>query len=174
MNKNDCYYLGYISKVHGIKGEVVFTLKVDEPKRYKKMGSIFIEQNGQLNSFIVESVSFKNELAIVKLEKMNAPEIAKTLVGSQLYMSLTFLPKLTGKAFYFHDVIGYKVVDANAGDIGIIESVLEYPGQNILQIKKNEKQILIPVNPDFIDKIDHENKILHVIAPKGLIDVYLK
>jgi 16S rRNA processing protein RimM len=35
MNQNDCFYLGYVTKTFGYKGEVVIYLDVDDPSYYK-------------------------------------------------------------------------------------------------------------------------------------------
>ena len=62
--------------------------------------------------------------------------------------------------------------DKHYGNIGIVETILEYPQQAILQIKQGTIEILIPAKEEFIIKIDRPKKLFEVEAPEGLIDLY--
>ena len=65
------------------------------------------------------------------------------------------------------------MVDEEKGDIGRLMSVIDYPAQALFQIMKEETEILIPIIPQVIQKVDREYKIIYITAPKGLIDLYL-
>lgn len=175
MDKQDCYKLGHVSKLHGVKGEVVIVLDVDDATRYKKLESVFIEINGQLVPFFIEGITIKNKQAIVKLDGINTTDQASMINNMEVYLPLSLLPKLNDNTFYFHEIIGFTVNDKTHGNIGTVEAVLEFPGQNIIQVRDgNKNEILIPLRNEFIIKIDRENKSLNVNTPEGLIDVYLK
>lgn len=175
MNKQDCFKLGYISKTHGVKGEVVLLLDVDDSSRYKKIESLFIEMNEKLLLFTIQNIRVGNNKAIVKLEGIDKIEQAQQLNKSSVYLPLSFLPNLGEKNFYFHEIIGYQVNDLHYGNIGNVEAVLEYPHQNLLQVMGiTGKQILIPVRNEYIVKVNREHKQLCVNAPEGLIDIYTK
>ena len=90
-----------------------------------------------------------------------------------LYLPLTFLPELTGNKFYFHEVIGFSVVDQRRGNIGIIDRVIDQSVQAIFVLKYKTKEILIPVSDEIIIKVDRKNKTIKVDTPEGLIDIYL-
>lgn len=175
MNKEDCFKLGHVSKLHGVKGEVVIVLDVDDTTRYKKLESVFIMINGQLVPFFIEGITIKNKQAIVKLDGINTTDLAGMINNMEVYLPLSLLPKLNDNTFYFHEIIGFAVNDKTHGNIGKVEAVLEFPGQNIIQVRDgNKNEILIPLRNEFIIKIDRENKSLDVNTPEGLVDVYLK
>lgn len=175
MNKEDCFKLGHVSKLHGVKGEVVIVLDVDDASRYKKLESVFVEVNGQLVPFFVQGISIKNKHAIVKFDGMDTTDQAGMINNAEVFLPLSFLPKLDDKKFYFHEIIGFAVNDKTHGNIGTVEAVLEYPGQNIIQIRdSNKNEILVPLRNEFILKVDREKKCLNVSTPEGLVDVYLK
>ena len=173
MEVNDCFQLGKITKPFGYKGEVVFYLDVDEPMDYAELDSVFVEQNGKLLPYFIESINIKGNKAVVRFEDLTAEESTK-LIGKNLYLPLSVLPKLTGKKFYFHEIINFAVVDAQKGDIGNIASVIDYPAQPLFQIMKGETEILIPIRDQIIDKVDRDNKTIYISAPEGLIDIYLQ
>ncbi len=173
MTKNECFNFGYISKRIGNKGELAFVLDVDEPLRYKKLKSVFIELNAALVPFFITKIQLRNTIAVVSLEGIDSIEKAEELVKAELYLPLSMLPALKGKKFYFHEVPGFTVIDKNYGNIGIIEKVLDFPQQSILQIKKDTHEILIPAREEFIIRIDRDARQIEVQAPDGLIDIYL-
>lgn len=175
MNKADCFKLGHVSKLHGVKGEVVIVLDVDDASRYKKLESVFVEINRQLVPFFIDGISIKNKHAIVKFDGMDTTDQAGMINNAEVFLPLSFLPKLNENKFYFHEIIGFTVNDKNLGNIGTVEAVLEYPGQNIIQVRdSNKNEILIPLRNEFIIKVDGGNKSMEVNTPEGLIDVYLK
>jgi hypothetical protein len=82
--------------------------------------------------------------------------------------------KDSGKQFYYHEIVGFTVVDTEKGELGAVSEVLEYPTQAILQIMHGKKEILIPILDHVIQNVDRDKKILTITAPEGLIDMYLQ
>lgn len=173
MDTKDCFYLGKITKPFGLKGEVVFFLDTDTPENYASLDSVFVEVKGRLVPYFIESIRVNGNKATAKFEDL-AKEDALALVGCDLYLPLDLLPKLTGKKFYYHEIIGFDVVDSRKGNIGTVQSVIDYPAQSLFQIINNGKEILIPVIDSLIDRVDRENKTIFVAAPEGLVDLYLE
>ncbi len=54
MNKEACFQLGYVAKIHGIHGEVSIVLDVDNPEYYQNLESVFVEFNSRLVPFFIE------------------------------------------------------------------------------------------------------------------------
>jgi 16S rRNA processing protein RimM len=84
------------------------------------------------------------------------------------------LKPLTGNRFYYHEVKGFEVHDANHGFIGNVIEVLEYPHQAVLSISFRNKEILIPVTDEIVTAIDRDKRCLYTNAPEGLIEIYLE
>lgn len=172
MDIKDCFYLGRITKPWGVKGQLMLFLDVDNPGEYAALDSAFVEIKGQLVPHFFSIESLNGNKAVATFEEVG-PEQAASLAGHDLYLPMDLLPKLTGNRFYFHEVVGFNVVDSEHGDIGCIEQVLEYPAQPLFQITKNGTEILIPVIDEVIKKVDREQKTIYIEAPNGLIDLYL-
>ena len=172
MTKDECYRLGNITKPFGYKGQMVFYLDVDSPQDYADLDSVFIETKTGLVPYFFKVDNINGNKAVVTFEDITSEE-AHALAGHDLYLPLDLLPKLTGNQFYFHEVIGFRVVDSQHGDIGTLQSIIEYPAQPLFQIDKEGKEILIPIIDPVIKLVDRENKTLHIDAPNGLIELYL-
>ncbi|MBT8295642.1 MAG: ribosome maturation factor RimM [Gramella sp.] len=174
MTKEECFYLGKIVAKFSFKGEVLIKLDTDEPETYTEMESVLVEYNDNLVPFFIErSYLHKSTLLRAKFEDIDTEEDAEDMIGTDVYLPLTMLPELPEDKFYFHEIIGFDVEDSEHGNIGKVVSINDSTAQALFEIDKNGKQILIPMNDEFIQKVDKQNKLLKVITPEGLVDLYL-
>lgn len=175
MRKDECFYLGKIAKKFSFKGEVLCYLDTDEPEMYQNLESVFVQMNRNLVPFFIEQSSLhKDKFLRVKFEEVDSEADADNLLGSELYLPLTLLPQLEGNQFYYHEIIGFKVVDQRLGDIGTIHSIIENTAQPLFELFKGEKQILIPMIDDFIVEVNRSKKEITMNTPVGLVDLYLE
>jgi 16S rRNA processing protein RimM len=168
------FLLGKIIRTHGYKGGLKAVLDVDEPQEYRELDMIFVDMKGQLVPWMVDDIHLERNKANIKLKELNTMEAAEKLVHHAMYLPVELLPKLRGNKFYYHEVIGFKVHDANKGDIGVIDRVIELPNNPLLAVKLQDKEILLPISDDIIVKVDRRKKQIDVVAPEGLIDIYLQ
>lgn len=149
-------------------------LDTDEPEQYLNLESVFIAIGDNLIPFFIKACSLqKSELLRLKFEDVNSEEDANALLKKNLYLPLNLLPKLSGNKFYYHEVIGFTIEDENFGVVGTITAVNDQTAQSLFEVKRGEKEILIPMNDEFIKKIDRQHKKVLVNTPEGLIDLYL-
>lgn len=175
MTTKDCFYLGKIVKKYSFKGELLAKLDTDEPNIYENLDTIFIDINGTLIPFFIEkSQLHKSDLLRLKFEDVSCEADADTLLKSDLYLPLDLLPKLQGNKFYFHEVINFQIIDENFGPVGNVKGVNDTTAQALFEVDRDGIEILIPVNDDFIIKLDKINKTIIVNTPPGLIELYLK
>lgn len=174
MRKEDCFYLGKIAKKFSYKGEVLIYLDTDEPELYEDMESVFVEINKHLVPFfIVTSSIHKGDFLRTRFEDIDNEEDADKIMGAEVYLPLSALPKLEGDKFYFHEVIGFDAEDQRLGNIGKIVSINDSSAQPLFEILQGDIEILVPMIDDFIVKIDRANKKVVLNTPEGLIEMYL-
>ena len=175
MQKEDCFYLGKIVKKYSFKGEVLAKLDTDQPELYANLDAVFVAVKNSFLPFFIESAQLhKSDLLRLKFEEVNTEEDADYLIKSELYLPLDLLPKLEGNKFYFHEIIDFKVVDENFGEVGRIIRINDSTAQALFVIDREGLEILIPMNDEFIKKVDRANKTIHVATPEGLIDLYIQ
>lgn len=173
MQKSDCFLLGRITKKHSFKGELVIHLDTDQPEKYQNLESVFLDYKGELVPFfIIECLWTGGQKLRVRFEDIETETEAERYINTELFLPLSFLPKLDGNQFYFHEVEGFNAVDEEHGDIGIIETVSDENFQPLFIIKHGEKEILIPAIDTFISKIDRTEKTIFLKTPEGLIDLF--
>ena len=66
------------------------------------------------------------------------------------------------------------MTDVNFGEVGTITGVNDSTAQALFEVDQNGIEILIPMNDEFISKVDKPNKTIIVNTPEGLIDLYLE
>ncbi|MCH9822262.1 MAG: ribosome maturation factor RimM [Bacteroidetes bacterium] len=173
MTHDDCYYLGYIVKPHGLKGAFQVSLDVSFPEEYSKMESVFIELDGQLVPFFISSVAVQaNGKARIEIEDIATTDDARKLVGKKLFLPLTVLPKLTGNHFYHHEIQGYLLIDENDIEVGLIKEIQDSPAQDLIVVHRNGKEVLVPILENTILKLDREGKTLKVNLLPGLLEIF--
>lgn len=174
MKKEECFYLGRIVSKFSFKGEVLAKLDTDEPETYLNMESVFVDYNDNLVPYFIEKCSLhKSDLLRIRFEDVTSEEEADDLMKVDLYLPLTLLPKLEGDRFYYHEVIGFTIVDSNFGVVGTIKGINDTTAQALFEIDNNGIEVLIPMNDEFIEKLDREKKQILITAPEGLIELYL-
>jgi len=174
MQKSDCFYLGKIVRKYSFKGELLIKLDTDEPELYENLDALFVDLRNNLVPFFIESSQLhKSDLLRVKFEDVDTEADADALIKSDIYLPLEFLPKLEDDKFYFHEIIGFKVIDKNFGEVGVIKSVNDTTAQALFEIDRDGIEILIPMNDEFIVKVDKTKKEIKVDTPEGLIELYL-
>ncbi len=169
----DYFYLGKIVKLHGYEGKLSIYFDTDKPEEYIDIDVVYLNINGSLVPFFVESLSLLNNKAVVSFLDVDNLEKAQELVNKEIHLPISLLPVRSGNKFYYHEVPGMVVIDESFGELGPIKSVLEYPNIAVLQIFYKKNEVLIPISDEIILNVDRkENKML-VKSPEGLLDIYI-
>ncbi|MEN8137142.1 MAG: ribosome maturation factor RimM [Bacteroidota bacterium] len=173
MLKEDCFLVGWIVRKHGFKGDVIIKLDTDVPEQYENMESIFLAQGEDLVPYFFERSSFTNKgFMKVHFEGVDTEEEADRIMKSELFLPLDFLPELDEDAYYYHEIVGYDVVDAKHGSIGVVKLVDDSSAQKLLIVDHDGIEIMIPMD-HMVNKVDKEKHIVEIETPDGLLDLYL-
>lgn len=173
MTKNDCFFFGKITKTHGLKGEVTIKIDVANPEDFTELRYLLVEEKAGLIPYFVENQKISGDKMFVQLQDVKKVEQAVAFIGKAVFLPNEMMPELEEDEFYYSEIVGFRLIDAEKGEIGQISDVLEYPTQAVIQVMKDGKEILIPIHDDIIEKVDKKAKVLNIKAPEGLIDMYL-
>ncbi len=170
MQLSDCYFLGTIVKKHGLKGHLVLKLDTDQPEMYYKMESFWMEIHHNLIPFFVKEITvLQDDLLKILLDETAFS--TEEMIGAKTYLPLKSLPILTGKSFYYHEVIGFYIID-NTIEAGIIIAVNEAISNPYFIIKSKElKEIIIPIIKDWIIEVNREQKFIRMNLPQGILEL---
>lgn len=173
MKQEEAFYIGYFTKTKGLKGEIQLFFEFENYEELE-LDVLFVDINGKLVPFFVSKLKvYPNSTALFYFDDIEHIDDAQKLVKKKAYLPLTKMPVRDDDEFEFKDLKGFLVSDENHGEIGEILEVIEYPQQFVATVLYKEKEILFPLNEDFILEIDDEENVLYVELPDGLIDLYL-
>lgn len=173
MKKEDCYFLGKITRRHELQGNVFLKLDTDQPEMYNKLDSIFIEINGLLVPFFVAKQSWSKGDTLIISYKNSTEALVDQTIGRDVFMPLSTLPKLSGNKFYYHEVIGFEIREEDGKTCGNIVSINDQTAQHYFILDLAGKEIIIPIIKDWILELNREEKYLKMQLPEGLMDVFL-
>ncbi len=172
LNKESCFYLGAVSKARGYKGELMLFLDVDNPHAYSKLKSVLVELADGLHPYFIQRIHIDAQgYAIVQMEGVETRAAAIELSGKALFLPLDKLPELPDHEHYLHELPGMLVSDEAFGELGTVESVLDYSLNPLLQIFRNGFEVLIPLQDSFVLKVDKASKHIMVRIPEALLEM---
>ncbi len=172
LSIEECFYLGYVSKTRGFKGELVFFLDVDQASDYAKLDHVLILINQQLHPYFISSIQIDpKSFARVRLSGIDSREQAAALSGKELYLPLKMLPELPDDQYYLHELKGMKVIDKKWGELGPVESVMDHSHNTLLQVFRNGFEVLIPLQEGFVKRVDKKAGIIEVEVPEELLEM---
>lgn len=169
---NETIKIGYITKTRGLKGEVQVYFDHSD---YEEIDFeiLFIEIDKKLVPFFVESAQLhQNKTGYFYFEDINHIDKAQALVKKSVYLHKDKIPVRAEGDFYITDLKGFVVHDKIHGELGEIIEINEFPQQDIAVVQYRFKELLFPLNDDFIIEINEEDRILEVQLPEGLVEMY--
>lgn len=172
--KEELHLLGYFIRLHGYKGELTASLKTTNNVDYEELEHVFIESDGRLTPYFIESIEYKTNTTMkVKLEGIDSEALAKPLVKCAIYINPEDISDEDNQMLSLHALQGFTVVDEEKGEIGVVSHIEESNVNPIMVIDGGKKDILLPLHSEFFKEINQETKTVYIKAPEGLIDFYL-
>lgn len=173
MEPKESFYIGYISKTRGLKGEVQLFFEFDDYQALE-LDVLFLEINHRLVPFFVESLKLQsNRTAYVFFEDIDHIDKAQPLVRKKVYLPSSKRPERDPDDFRITDLKGFAVYDSTYGQLGEIIDIHEYPQQHVAAVNYKGNELMFPLTSQLILSIDADKRRIDVDLPEGLVDVYL-
>ena len=170
MQKEQCFSLGKITKLHGYKGGLILHIDSSTPQYFKDLESVLLDIDQELVPFFLSQKGKLNgKKLLIYLEDVR-PVDAHKYIGREAYLPESMLPEADDDAYYDKAIIGYTAWDG-PNEIGEVVDVVENSSQNLFVVEKGEQEFLIPAVDAFIKGIDTNEKIIYLELPEGLLDL---
>lgn len=173
LTEKDFVKIGHTGGLNGYDGTVHLILE----ERFESLPDLkfiyFLE-----NGMYVPRFSRKWNLrkSMISFERITAREDARGLTDRDVYLRIQDLPESFLDANdtdvqQWNLLDGYQLWDVGTDTLtGAIESVEEYPGGWMMEVKKEDRSepLLIPLAEPLIEEIDEKNQVLYMRLPEGL------
>lgn len=159
------YKVGKIVNTHGIRGEVRVVPTTDFPmERFKKNNKLVIVT--KLNNIEVQIATVREHKQFILVSFVNMQNIndVEQYKGCELMVTEDLQQDLSSDEFYYHDIIGLKIIDnASQEVIGTVSEILPMPANDVWVVTaKGSDDILLPFIEDVVTMIDLEQGIAKV------------
>jgi 16S rRNA processing protein RimM len=169
----DNYFkIGKLVATYGLKGEIILQHSLGKKTSLKGLETLFIEE--KKDSFIpwfIELTKIKsNTETYVKFEGIDSKEAAHKMIQKEIWLLENEFKKFASASAPI-SLLGFTMINEEE-DLGEILEIIEQPHQILCKILLNDKEALIPINEEFLDKVDKKNRKVFVTLPDGLLDIY--
>lgn len=167
---NEMFTVGKIVNTHGVKGEVKVVPTTEDPSRFEKLKSIYVEQRRQMTTYEIQSVRYHKGCVLLKLkgiEDMNAAELLK---GSNLKIDRKDSLPLKKDEYYISDLFGLQVYTEEGRYLGELVDIIETGSNDVYVVKKEEreKDLLLPAIKQVIKEVNVADQKMIVHLLEGL------
>jgi len=170
MNREDFIEFGKITKANRKTAEITIVTEIPLPDPPPALEIIFLEIDGGLVPFFLKEFDVRTNNTVGLVEDYDSPDKAQKLVGCRVFIKKELLAAGKEEIFY-REMVGFMVIDKTLGEIGRIAEIFETPHQILLQVIKDDREILIPLVEEFILRINKRKKQLFMDLPEGLTEL---
>ncbi len=164
--------LGTIVKTVGRKGEVKLLPGPDFwPQVLRAETLLLLSGDDEGRSVHVDGFRVKKNTYILKLSGFETIDDAETIVGDTLSVSLDTLDEAArpDRTMPFQ-IMGLSVRLTDGTPVGEVVDMLLGPVQDCLIVGKGGERFLVPYTPGVIVRVDHEEHMIEIDPPEGLLD----
>ncbi|MEI8184402.1 MAG: ribosome maturation factor RimM [Actinomycetes bacterium] len=160
--------VGRIGRAHGVLGEATIEVRTDDPDLRFIVGNKLTLDNGKQLS--IKSSRWHNQVLLLAFDGINDRNQIEEL-RDQLISAEVDTNNMAEGEYHFQQLIGSEVFLKSGGLVGVVDEIVKLPGQDLLSVNKDGKEVLIPMVKQIIVSIDIKTKKIVVDPPEGLFDV---
>lgn len=170
------FQVGKIIKPHGLKGEVCVLSDTDFPdERYAKGNTLYMEpadaDGGDRIPLVVAGRRRHQQFELLSFEGYHHINDVEPLRGAVLKVPEDQLSELPEDEYYYHEIIGCRVVTDEGTPLGKVKEILA-PGANDVWVVETAsgKDILIPYIREVVTEVDVDRQRIEIHPLEGLIE----
>lgn len=161
---------GKITGAHGIKGALKFQVYTESLAYYTPNVALLLrEPNGREYEICALKAVPSGKSVLLTLKDVTDRNQAEALAGSLIFVPKDVLPEPEEGEFYWFELIGLDVVEADGRELGKLDHIFETGSNDVYVVKKGGNELLLPALPHVILDIDLEAKRIMVKIPEGLL-----
>ena len=167
----DLVAIANIVRTRGLKGEVVADVLTDFTDRFESLDVVTaVRESGERFELTIERFWFQNRRVILKFAGFDTVESGETLRNVEICVPETEAVDLDEDEFFDWQLAGCKVETTDGTAIGEVTELMRTGGTELLVVKGEIKEYLIPFATAICVEVDIENKLIKVDPPDGLLE----
>jgi 16S rRNA processing protein RimM len=165
------YLIGYVTKPHGIRGEVKVEPVTPDPDRFNQLDKVHLRLKDSTRTYSIKKVRVSDRFVYIKFAGVNSRNDAELLRNAEVLIEEKDLIQPAQDEFFIHDLIGCQVVSEDKEHIGVLEDVVQVTSNDVYVVKKGDgTELLIPATKEVVKQVDIRQKIIVIHVLEGLFD----
>ena len=167
----DFVTIGKIERHFGVRGEFKVRSLSDVPGRLDHLKQVqVLETTGQTVERTVTHVRRAGSTYIMGLAGVTTPEEAGMLRGGLIQVPRAPASALSANVYFECDLIGMTVENEQGGEVGVLETILEIPENQVFVVRKGTEEVLIPAAKNFVTSVDLARRRMTVRGIDDLVE----
>lgn len=162
--------IGRIVKTKGVRGQVKAITFSGQGDSLKAVKDLFVQGEGGAKRLTPILVRPEAGGFCLKFKEVQTVEEAQGLVGSSLLVEKESLPPLPEGEYYWFQLLGLNVFTERGQDLGVIEEIMPVGPHDVLVVRKEKQECLIPALDSVVTKVDIGGGAMVVALPPGLLE----
>lgn len=163
--------VGRILRSQGKEGELKLRFYRPELIRLQTIEKIYIEREGGMKEFRVESLSPRGKVCYLKLRGITTLPQADSLAGAEVLVGEESLKTLGPGEYYLHELKGCSVVNLEDVEVGVVVDVISASENTLLVVEGQGKEVLIPFHESICREVRVVDRVIRIDPPEGLLDL---
>lgn len=169
------FQVGVIAGTHGVRGDVKVFPTTDDPKRFRRLKSVFLTFRSVTTEHEVSNVRFQGKFVILHLSGIDTPEEARNYRNLPLMIDRKDAAPLPEGRWYIPDLIGLKVMEEDGSVLGTLTDVLQTGANDVYEVHTEDgEEILIPATYECVLQVEPEEGFMVVHLLPGLRELQRK
>ena len=159
-----------IGRAHGVLGEATIEVRTDQPEDRFYIGSVLATEPTTFGPLIITSVRNHNGTLLLGFKGVNDRNQVEELRDVLLLAEVDIEADSTEDDFHVQQLLQCQVSTQDGLEIGLVTDVINLPGQDVLAVDYNGREVLIPFVKAIVPIVDVKNRKITVVPPAGLLD----
>jgi 16S rRNA processing protein RimM len=159
-----------IGRAHGVLGEATIAVRTDQPEDRFFIGSVLATEPTIFGPLTITSVRDHNGTLLLGFKGVNDRNQVEELRDVLLLAEVDIEADSTEDDFHVQQLLQCQVSTQDGLEIGLVTDVINLPGQDVLAVDYNGREVLIPFVKAIVPIVDVKNRKITVVPPAGLLD----
>jgi 16S rRNA processing protein RimM len=158
-----------IGRAHGVLGEATIEVRTDQPEDRFYVGSVLMTEPTTFGPLTITSVRDHNGILLLGFQGISDRNQVSELRNVLLLADVDIDANSTEDDFHVQQLLECMVQTEEGLEIGPVKDVINLPGQDVLAVEYQGRELLIPFVKAIVPVVDIANRRITITPPEGLL-----
>ncbi|MDO5651184.1 MAG: ribosome maturation factor RimM [Moraxella sp.] len=167
LNTDELIHIATLKKPYGIKGWLWVFSETETHEDIFLMSPWYIKTAMGFRLLTVNQWRKQGQGLVATFQEIPNRNIAETMNGTTIWVHKDNLPSLAADEYYWSDLVGMSVVNAEGENLGVIKNLFETGAHDIMTVAPTKDSVdseerLIPWHDSTVLAVDRADRVVRV------------